>query len=109
MLWLFLLRLMTRFPLVREFIVALWRHVINELLFHEEAEQVMTRWAAIGEGYSAVLEFLLRLARQIAFDDERSRKILLRYCVRWTSSASQPLSVVSSALQTVLTADMEAR
>lgn len=108
--WPFLLRLMTRLPQARESIVALWRYVINEPLFHEEAEQVMTRWAATAEGHAPVLEFLLRLARQLAFGDERSRKILLRYCALWIEPGNlSPLPKASAALQTVLTADMEAR
>jgi hypothetical protein len=108
--WPLLLHLTTRLPEVRSAIVALWRYVLNEALFHDEAEQVMTRWAVMAEGDPAVREAFLRLARAIARDDERSRMILDRYCALWVSADNlRPLPVVSSALQTVLTTDREAR
>ncbi len=108
--WPFLLRLMTRLPEVRPAIVRLWQFVLNEALFYEEAEQVMTRWAATAEGNPAVREVLLRLARQIALSDQRSLMILQRYCALWTRPGNlSPLPVVSAALETVLTAEKEAR
>jgi hypothetical protein len=108
--WPLLLHLTTRLPQVRSAIVTLWRCVLNEALFHDEAEQVMTRWAAAAEGDPAVREAFLRLARAIARDDERSLMILDRYCALWVSADNlSPLPIVSSALQTVLTTDREAR
>ena len=89
---------------------ALWRYVLNEALFYEEAEQVMTRWAAAAEGNPAVREAFLRLARAIARGDRRSLMILERYCAQWVSAGNlSPLPVVSAALQTILTAEKEAR
>jgi hypothetical protein len=108
--WPLLLRLTMRLPEVRSAIVTLWRYVLNEALFHDEAEQVITRWAAAAEGDPAVREAFLRLARAIARDDERSLMILGRYCALWVSADNlRPLPMVSSALQTVLTNDREAR
>ena len=105
-----LLRLTTRLSGVRPAIVTLWRWVLNEALFHEEAEQVMTRWAAAAESDRTVREAFLRLARAIARGDERSLMILDRYCALWASTDSlRPLPMVSAALQTVLTTDREAR
>jgi hypothetical protein len=108
--WPLLLHLTTRLPEVRSAIVTLWRYVLNEALFHDEAEQVVTRWAATAEGDPAVREAFLRLARAITRNDERSLMILDRYCALWVSADNlRPLPVVSSALQTVLTTDREAR
>ena len=108
--WPLLLHLTTRRPDVRSAIVTLWRYVLNEALFHDEAEQVITRWAAAAEGDPAVRQAFLRLARAIARDDERSLMILDRYCALWVSADNlRPLPMVSSALQTVLTTDREAR
>jgi hypothetical protein len=103
------LHLTTRLPEVRSAIVTLWRCVLNEALFHDEAEQVMTRWTAAAEGDLAMREAFLRLARAIARNDERSLMILDRYCALWVSADNlRPLPMVSSALQTVLTTDREA-
>lgn len=108
--WPLLLHLTTRLPEVRSAIVTLWQYVLNEALFHDEAEQVITRWAAAAEGAPAVREAFLRLARAIARNDERSSMILDRYCALWVSADNlRPLPMVSSALQTVLTTDREAR
>ena len=105
-----LLALTTRLPEVRSAIVTLWRYVLNEALFHREAEQVITRWAAAAERDPAIREAFLRLARAIARDDERSLMILDRYCALWVSADNlSPLPMVSSALHTVLTTDREAR
>ena len=88
----------------------LWQYVLNEALFHEEAGQVMTRWAATAEGSPAIREAFLRLARAIARGDRRSLMILERYCAQWTSADNlSPLPAVSAALQTILTAEKEAR
>jgi len=108
--WPFLLRLATRLAEVRSALVRLWQYVLNESLFYEEAEQVMTRWAATAEGSPAIREAFLRLARSIARSDQRSLMILQRYCAQWTSAGNlSPLPLVSAALQTVLTAEKEAR
>jgi hypothetical protein len=108
--WPLLLHLTTRLPEVRSAIVTLWQYVLNEALFHDEAEQVITRWAAGAEGDPAVREAFLRLARAIARNDERSSMILDRYCALWVRADNlRPLPMVSSALQTVLTTDREAR
>jgi hypothetical protein len=108
--WPFLLRLMTRAPQARGAIVGLWRFVLNEALFHEEAERVMTWWAAAAEEHPAVRGAFLRLARQIAHGDKRSLMILRRYCSVWSYRGNlSPLPEVSAALQTVLTAEQETR
>ncbi len=108
--WPSLLRMTTRLAGIRSAIVSLWRYVLNEALFHEEAEQVMTRWARAAEGDAAVREAFLRLARAIARGDQRSLLILERYCATWASTGNlSPLPVVSAALQTVLSAEKEAR
>ena len=108
--WPFLLHLTTRLAGVRSAIVTLWQFVLNEALFHDEAEHVMTRWAGAAEGEPTVREAFLRLARAIARSDERSLMILERYCALWVSADNlSPLPVVSAALQAVLTADREAR
>jgi hypothetical protein len=105
-----LLRLKTRLAEARSAIVRLWQYVLNEALFYEEAEQVMTRWAATAETNLAVREAYLRLARAIARSDQRSLLILERYCAQWVSAGNfSPLPEVSAALQTVLTAEKEAR
>ena len=108
--WPTLLRLTTRLADVRSAIVRLWQYVLNEALFYEEAEQVMTRWAATAEATVVVREAYLRLARAIARSDQRSLLILERYCAQWASPGNfSPLPEVSAALQTVLTAEKEAR
>ena len=108
--WPLLLHLTTRLAAVRSAIVMLWQYVLNEALFHEEAEQVMARWAGAAEGEPTVREAFLRLARAVARGDERSLMILERYCAQWTSADNlRPLPVVSAALQSVLTATREAR
>jgi hypothetical protein len=108
--WPSLLRLTTRLVDVRSAIVRLWQYVLNEALFYEEAEQVMTRWAATAETNLAVRGAYLRLARAIARSDQRSLLILERYCAQWASSGNfSPLPEVSAALQTVLIAEKEAR
>ena len=108
--WPSLLSLTTRLAAVRNAIVRLWQYVLNEALFHEEAGQVMTRWAATAEGSPAIREAFLRLARAIARGDRRSLMILERYCAQWTSADNlSPLPAVSAALQTILTAEKEAR
>jgi hypothetical protein len=108
--WPFLLRLMTRLPLARGPILNLWRFVLNEALFNEEAGQVMTRWAATAEECPATRDAFLRLARQIAHGDKRSLMILQRYCAMWTYRGNlRPLPMISAALQTILTAEQEAK
>jgi hypothetical protein len=108
--WPLLLHLMTRLTEVRTAIIMLWQYVLNEALFHEEAEQVMARWAGAAERDPGVREAFLRLARAIGRGDERCQMILERYCALWTSTDNlRPLPVVSAALQTVLTATREAR
>ena len=108
--WPSLLRMTTRLAGVRSAIVSLWRYVLNEALLHDEAEQVMTRWAGAAEGDPAVREAFLRLARAIARGDRRSLMILERYCATWVSNGNlSPLPVVSAALQTILNAEKEAR
>ena len=107
--WPLLLHLTTQRTEVRSAIVTLWRYVLNEALFHDEAEQVITRWAAAAEEDPAVREAFLRLARAIARHDERSLMILDRYCALWVGADNlRPLPMVSSALQTVLTTNREA-
>ena len=64
--WPYLLRLATRLSGGRTPAVALWQRVIKEALFHEEAEQVMTRWAGFAEREPEIREAFLRLARAIA-------------------------------------------
>jgi hypothetical protein len=108
--WPLLLRLTTRLAGVRPAIVTLWQRVLNEALFHEEAEQVMSRWAAAAESEPDVREAFLRLARAIASGDERTQMILRRYCARWASTDNfRPLPEVSAALQTILSTSTEAR
>ena len=108
--WPTLLRLTTRLAEIRSAIVSLWRYVLNEALFYEQAEQVMSRWAAAAEGNAAVREAFLRLARAIARGDQRSLMILDRYCAQWVSVGNlSPFPVVSNALQTILTAEKESR
>jgi len=107
--WPMLLYLMTRLAEVRPAIVTLWQYVLNEALFHSEAEQVMARWAGAAERSPAVREAFLRLARAIA-RDERALMILERYCALWVSTDNlSPLPVVSAELRAVLTAIRETR
>jgi hypothetical protein len=101
--WPTLLHFTTRLATVRPAIVMLWQYVLNEALFYEEAGQVMARWASAAEGEPDVRDAFLRLARAIAYGDERSCMILKRYCAQWVSADSlRPLPVVSAALQAVL-------
>lgn len=101
--WPTLLHLTRHVTGVRSSIVTLWQHVLNEALFHQEAELVMTRWASAAEGEPDVREAFLRLARAIAHGNARSRMILNRYSALWvTTDNLRPLPVVSAALRAVL-------
>jgi hypothetical protein len=108
--WPFLLHLTKRLPGTRTAVVRLWRAVLNGALFIQEAQQVMSRWAAAAEANPAVRREFLRLARAIARSDRRCLLILERYCAIWSSADSlNPLSVVSSDLEAILTAEKECR
>jgi hypothetical protein len=108
--WPFLLHLTTHLDEIRGAVVRLWRCVLNGALFHLEAEQVMTRWAAVAEANRSVRGPFLRLARSIVRDDWRCLLILERYCAVWSSPESlSPLPEVSSELQAVLSAERESR
>jgi hypothetical protein len=108
--WPFLLHLTTRLAEVRSAVVRLWQSVLNGALFYREAEQVMTRWAAIAEVNPSVRGAFLRLARAIARADSRCLLVLERYCAIWSSADSlSPLPVVSSSLEAILTAERKSR
>jgi molybdopterin-guanine dinucleotide biosynthesis protein A len=108
--WPFLLHLTMRLAGVRSAIVELWQQVLNESLFHDEAGQVMTRWAGMAEGDAEVREAFLLLVRAIARGDTRSQMILGRYARLWASPGNlSPLPVVSVALQSMLSAESAER
>ena len=108
--WPSLLHLTARLAGARSAIVSLWQYVLNDALFHREAEHVMTRWAIAAEGQPEVREMFLRLARQIVRGDVRSQTILARYAAQWVSDSNlTPLPLISAALQTVLAAERDAR
>lgn len=108
--WPFLLHMTRRLTEARSAVVRLWQSVLNGALFYEEAEQVMTRWAATAEVNPSVRGEFMRLARAIARGDWRCLLILERYCAIWSSADSlNPLPVVSSDLEAILTAEKESR
>jgi hypothetical protein len=108
--WPLLLHLMGRLAGARPSIVSLWQHVLNDGLLSDQAEQVMTRWAGAAEGDPQIRQVFLRTARAVAADDQRSGMILSRYAAKWASSDNLlPLPDVSTALQSILTAERGAR
>jgi hypothetical protein len=107
--WPALLWLTQRRAQTREPIVALWRHMLDIALFHEQAHGVITAWALYAEADLDVREAFLRLARAIVRGHPRCRAILSRYAELWSSSQNlQPLPIVSAALQAILAAESEA-
>ena len=107
--WPLLLHLMERLAGARPSITSLWRYVLNDGLLPGQAEYVMTRWASAAEGDPQMRQVFLRTARAIA-DDHRAGSVVRRYAAKWASKDNLlPLPDVSTALQSILTAERGAR
>jgi hypothetical protein len=108
--WPFLLRLSDRVPATRTALVQLWRHVLNDARFPDQAQQVLTRWASAAEAEPAMRTAFLRLARAVVRGDERTQMIVGRIAATLTSEDNlRPLPLAGAGLQTVLDAEREPR
>ena len=106
--WPSLLWLANRHPGVRVPLTALWRRVINEAVFHSEAEKIMTSWATLAETDTALRDAFLRLLRAVMRGDERSVRILERYADRWVAADNlAPLPLTSTGLRSVIAVETE--
>jgi len=104
--WPSLLRLLIRMPDIRQSVVTLWRHVLNDSLFPEIAEGIMTQWATTAELDPVAREVFLRLARAICHGHTRCRLIMDRFAAEWVSPRNlTPLYTVSAAIQSVIAAE----
>jgi hypothetical protein len=106
--WPSLLRLLIRMPDIRDSVVTLWRHVLNNSLFPDIAESIMTQWATTAEYDPVAREVFLRLARAICHGHRRCGLIMGRFAAEWVSPRNlTPLYTVSASLQSVIVADGE--
>ncbi|WP_212519070.1 hypothetical protein [Actinospica acidithermotolerans] len=106
--WPSLLWLANQHSAVRNPLALLWRRVINEGVFHAEAEKIMTNWAALAEPDDAMRDVLLRLLRAVMRGDDRSVRILERYADHWVAEENlAPLPLISTALRSVIAVEKE--
>jgi hypothetical protein len=88
---------------IRTPLAVLWHWVVNEAIFHDEAETVLTNWAGRAEADDGVRLALLRLLREVARGGQRSQAILDRYAERWVAADNlAPLPLTSAALRAVI-------
>ncbi|MEU1782642.1 hypothetical protein ABZ545_24620 [Streptomyces abikoensis] len=108
--WPALLFLADRTPELRGALIQCWRQVVNQELFHTEAEQVLTGWATQAEEDEELRTALLRMFQAIARGDQRSALILRRYTTRWTSRETLcPLPRTAAALGAVIAQEIQGR
>ncbi|MCC3777026.1 hypothetical protein [Streptomyces sp. UNOB3_S3] len=101
--WPALLFFADRTPGLRGALIQCWRQVVNQELFHAEAEQVLTGWAAQAEEDEELRTALLRMFQAMARGHRRSALILRRYAARWKSrEALCPLPRTAAALEAVI-------
>ncbi|MBS2965368.1 ATP-binding protein [Actinocrinis puniceicyclus] len=106
--WPYLLAAAREHKELRDPLASVWRRVVKESRFHEQAQDVMTGWARSAEADEELRDVFLRLLRSMARGDRRCALILDTYARAWTSADGiTPLPAVASALRTIIAADRE--
>ncbi|GAA3301705.1 hypothetical protein Dvina_05595 [Dactylosporangium vinaceum] len=104
--WPLLLRLADTLQDLQGPLRALWRHLISNSVLHDEANAVLTGWAALAENNRPQLLALLRLIRSVVREpapDPRSRRNLARLVKTWTEPRNlNPLPNAQRAMTALL-------
>jgi hypothetical protein len=104
--WPYLLDLAGTAPDARDFIIRLWQSVIDSGRFHSKVEGVLTLWAGMAQADPALRDAYLRLARAVAQNHDRSRRMLRQLATTWVDKDNlAPLTEMSAALRRVLPKD----
>jgi hypothetical protein len=88
---------------LRGLLAQLWSEVICGELYGDEAAEVLTSWAAQSEADPQLLDAFVRIMRDLAQRDTRTRDLLLRYASGWDARGKlRPLHRAAALLRTVL-------
>ncbi|WP_433891261.1 hypothetical protein [Streptomyces sp. CA-111067] len=88
---------------LRGLLAQLWSEVICGELYGDLAAGVLTSWAAQSEADPQLLDAFVRIMRDLAQRDTRTRELLLRYAVGWDARGSlRPLHRAAALLRSVL-------
>jgi hypothetical protein len=104
--WPMLLHLADRVEDLQWPLRALWRHLISNSVLHDEANAVLTGWAALAENDPAQLRALLRLIREVIRQptpSPRARRNLSRLVKTWIEPRNlSPLPNAHRAMKALL-------